>query len=81
MNVKEAVKQKIIQRCHQNNESDQYREMPPFDIEHPRFAEQQVKDQQEKQGFPDDYGYRMQHGFQREEKRSERSPNSVKHPV
>ena len=26
--------------------------MPPFDIEHPRFAEQQVKDQQEKQDFP-----------------------------
>ena len=30
--------------------------MPPFDIEEPRFAEQQVKDQQEKQGFPDDLG-------------------------
>ena len=55
--------------------------MPPFDIEGPRFAEQQVKDQQEQQGFPDDYGYRMQHGFQREEKRSEGCPNSVKHPV
>ena len=55
--------------------------MPPFDIEGPRFAEQQVKDQQEQQGFPDDYGYRMLHGFQREEKRSEGCPNSVKHPV
>ena len=55
--------------------------MPTFDIEEPRFAEQQVKDQQEKQGFPDDYGYRMQHGFQREEERGERCPNGVKHPV
>ena len=55
--------------------------MPPFDIEGPRFAEQQVKDQQEQQGFPDNHGYWMQHGFQREEKRSERSPNGIKHPV
>lgn len=55
--------------------------MPPFDIEGPRFAEQQVKDQQEQQGFPDDYSYRMQHSFQREEKRGEGYPNGVKHPV
>ena len=26
--------------------------MPPFDIEGPRFAEQQVKDQQERRDFP-----------------------------
>ncbi len=30
--------------------------MHPSDIEHPRLAEQQVKDQQEKQEFPDDLG-------------------------
>ena len=55
--------------------------MPTFDIEEPRFAEQQVKDQQEQQGFPDDHGYWMQHGFQCEEKRGERHPNGIKHPV
>jgi hypothetical protein len=81
MKVKEAVEQKIIQRRHQENKTDQHREMLPFDIEEPRFAKQQIKDQQEKQGFPDDYGYRMQYSFQREEKRGEGYPNSVKHPV
>ena len=63
------------------DKTDQYSEMLPFDIEESRFAEQQVKDQQERQGFPDDYGYRMKHSFQREEKRGERCPSSVKHPV
>ena len=56
--------------------------MSPFDIEHPRFVEQEVKDQQVHYGFPNHHDYRMQHGFQIEEEGWEkRRPNGIKHPI